>query len=53
MQHEGTPGGGLLERLGPKVPSRVRNAAGMVDAAPVPRAAEEPRFTRPIASDVA
>jgi hypothetical protein len=43
----------LLERLGPKVPARVLNAAGMVDAPPAPPPAEEPRFTRPIASDVA
>jgi hypothetical protein len=49
----------LLERLSPGVPSHVLTAAGMATApevatTPEPAAAaEEPRFTRPIASDVA
>jgi hypothetical protein len=59
MQHEGTPGGGrdvvgewgslrwLVERLGPDVPASVRHAAGLAGDAP------EPRFARPVASDVA
>jgi hypothetical protein len=37
----------LVERLGPDVPARVRRAAGLAGDAP------EPRFARPVASDVA
>jgi hypothetical protein len=49
----------LLERLSPGVPGHVLTAAGMATApeaagTPEPAAGpEEPRFTRPIASDVA
>jgi hypothetical protein len=37
----------LVERLGPDVPARVRRAVGLTGDAP------EPRFARPVASDVA
>jgi hypothetical protein len=37
----------LVERLGPDVPARVGRAAGLLGDAP------EPRFARPVASDVA
>jgi predicted phosphoribosyltransferase len=39
----------LLERLGRGVPAHILAAAGMTPAAPV----QEPRFTRPVESDVA
>jgi hypothetical protein len=37
----------LVERLGPDVPAHVRRAAGLLPDGP------EPRFARPVASDVA